>query len=168
MANECPSSVDHVDGHGEALKRYMRHPPMQHVQGYTGSHWMSPSGDYSLRIALAAARARATANKTTMYHVPTLMAIRWSSQCGGTIPRTSPDGGGPGLSYKPLNTAIGWALAPIGQSVIAMLLFGLSLRCDGDFVERWQLLHRGVTYQSDGKDLADWVEYLYRGAKLVS
>jgi hypothetical protein len=46
---------------------------MQHVQGYTGSHWTPPSGDYSLRIALAAARA--TANKTTMYYLPTLMAI---------------------------------------------------------------------------------------------
>jgi hypothetical protein len=46
---------------------------MQHVQGYTGSHWTPPSGDYSLRIALAAARA--TANKTTLYYVPTLMAI---------------------------------------------------------------------------------------------
>jgi hypothetical protein len=45
---------------------------MQHVQGYTGSHWTPPSGDYLLRIALAAAR---TANKTTMYYVPTLMAI---------------------------------------------------------------------------------------------
>jgi hypothetical protein len=46
---------------------------MQHVQGYTGSHWTLPSGDYSLRITLAAARA--TANKTTMYYLPTLMAI---------------------------------------------------------------------------------------------
>jgi hypothetical protein len=45
---------------------------MQHVQGYTGSHWTLPSGDYSLRIALAAAR---TAKQTTMYYVPTLMAI---------------------------------------------------------------------------------------------
>jgi hypothetical protein len=27
--------------------------------------------------------------------------------------------------------------------------------------------NRGVTYQSDGKDLADGVEYLHRGAKLV-
>jgi hypothetical protein len=45
---------------------------MQHVQGYTGSHWTPPSGDYSLRIALAAAR---TANKTRMYYVPTLMDI---------------------------------------------------------------------------------------------
>jgi hypothetical protein len=51
----------------------MRHCPMQHVQGYTGSHWTPPSGDYSLRIALAAAKA--TANKTTMYYFPTLMAI---------------------------------------------------------------------------------------------
>jgi hypothetical protein len=51
----------------------MRHRPMQHVQGYTGSHWTPPSGDYSLSIALAAARA--TANKTTMYYLPTLMAI---------------------------------------------------------------------------------------------
>ena len=31
-----------------------------------------------------------------------------------------------------------------------------------------QYINRGVTYQSDGKDLADGVEYLYRGAKLVS
>jgi hypothetical protein len=45
---------------------------MQHVQGYTGSHWTLPLGDYSLRVALAAAR---TAKQTTMYYVPTLMAI---------------------------------------------------------------------------------------------
>jgi hypothetical protein len=38
----------------------------------------------------------------------------------------------------------------------------------GYFAGRWQFLHRGVTYQSDGKDLADRVEYLYWGAKLVS
>jgi hypothetical protein len=37
---------------------------MQYVQGYTRSHWMLPSGDYSLRIAPASARA--TANDTTM------------------------------------------------------------------------------------------------------
>ena len=41
--NKCPSSVDHFDGHGETLKQYMRHRPMQHVQGYTGSHWTPPS-----------------------------------------------------------------------------------------------------------------------------
>ena len=51
----------------------MRHRLMQHVQGYTGSHWMPPSGDYSLRIASAAARA--TANKTNMQNVSTMLAI---------------------------------------------------------------------------------------------
>ena len=46
---------------------------MQHDQGYIGSHWTPPSGDYSFRIASAAARA--TINKTMMQHVATLMAI---------------------------------------------------------------------------------------------
>jgi len=41
--------------------------------GLPGSHWTLPLGNYSLRIAPAAARA--TANKTTMQHVPTLLAI---------------------------------------------------------------------------------------------
>jgi hypothetical protein len=72
-ANKRPSVAGHFDGHGEALKRYMQHCPMQHVQGYTESHWTLPSGDYSLRIA--SADTGATANKTTMYYVPTLMAV---------------------------------------------------------------------------------------------
>ena len=63
--NECPSIAGHFDGHDEALTRYMRHHRMQHVQGCTRNRWTPPSGDYSLCIALAAARA--TANKTTMY-----------------------------------------------------------------------------------------------------
>ncbi len=100
---------------------------------------------------------------------PLWWPFRWSSQCGGTILRASPDGGGPGLSNKPLNTAIGWALAPIasiGHHTFCYLAW--CLRCDGNFVGSWQLLRRGATYQSDGKDLADIVEYLNRGAKLVS
>jgi hypothetical protein len=35
---------------------------MQHVQGYPGSPWMPPSGNYLLRIAPVATRA--TANNT--------------------------------------------------------------------------------------------------------
>jgi hypothetical protein len=61
--NECTSVAGHFDDHVEVLKRYMRHHPMQHVQGYTRSHWMPPLGDYSLRIALAAARATASNTK---------------------------------------------------------------------------------------------------------
>jgi hypothetical protein len=37
----------------------MRHCPMQHVQGYSGSHWMLPSVDYSLHITPTAARVTA-------------------------------------------------------------------------------------------------------------
>jgi len=46
---------------------------MQHVQGFTGSQWAPPLGDYLLRIAPAAARA--TINTMTMQNVPTLLAI---------------------------------------------------------------------------------------------
>jgi len=54
--------------------RYMRHRPMQHDQGFTGSHWTPPSGDYSLHIAPTAARMTAK-NETKMQNVPTLLAI---------------------------------------------------------------------------------------------
>jgi hypothetical protein len=39
---------------------------MQHDQGFIGSHWTPPLGDYSLRIAPAATRA--TANDATYTH----------------------------------------------------------------------------------------------------
>ena len=77
------------------------------------------------------------------------------------LSRALPDGGGPWLSYKPLNTAIGRALAPIAS--IAQSNFG----CFFDFIMKSLKKssscpnnNRGVTYQSDGKDLADGVEYL--------
>jgi hypothetical protein len=71
--NKCTSVVGHFNGHAEALKQYIWNCLMQHVQGYSGSHWMLPSDNHSLRIALAAARA--TANKSSMTNVLTLMAI---------------------------------------------------------------------------------------------
>ncbi len=37
---------------------------MRHVQGYSGSHWMPASGNYSLRIAPASTRA--TGKQTTI------------------------------------------------------------------------------------------------------
>jgi hypothetical protein len=61
---KCTSFAGRFNGHGGLLVQYEAHCPMQHVQGYTGSHWMPPLGNYSLRIAPAAARA--TANKRTM------------------------------------------------------------------------------------------------------
>ncbi len=68
MINKCTSSAGHFDGYGSAPEQYRQHFPMRHVQGYSGSHWTLPSGDYSLRIAPAAARAtgkQTTINKCT-------------------------------------------------------------------------------------------------------
>jgi hypothetical protein len=46
---------------------------MQHDQGFTRSHWTPPSGNYLLRIAPAAAKA--TAIKTKVQNVSTLLTI---------------------------------------------------------------------------------------------
>jgi hypothetical protein len=63
IASTCSSIVGHFDGHGGLPVQYKAHLPIQHVQGYSGSRWTPPLGDYSPRIAPAAARA--TANKMT-------------------------------------------------------------------------------------------------------
>jgi hypothetical protein len=46
---------------------------MQHDQGFIGSHWMPPLGNYLLRITQAAARA--TINTTLVQYSPTLLTI---------------------------------------------------------------------------------------------
>jgi hypothetical protein len=96
MTNKCTSVVGHFDGHCGALRQYRWHPPMQHVQGYLRSHWMLPSGDYLLRSAPAATKAtgkQITINKYTYF------AGRFDGHGNVPVhePRTSPDGGGPGL-----------------------------------------------------------------------
>jgi hypothetical protein len=64
MSNECALSTGRFDGHGGAPEQYRRHRLMRHVQGYSGSHWTPPLGNYLLRIAPAAARA--TCKQTTI------------------------------------------------------------------------------------------------------
>jgi hypothetical protein len=43
------------DCHADAAVQCRAHHPMEHIQGYTGSHWMPPLGKCLRRIALAAA-----------------------------------------------------------------------------------------------------------------
>jgi hypothetical protein len=64
MVSTCSTTFGHFDGHGGPLVQYEAHCPMQHVQGYSRSHWMLASGNYLLRIAPAAARA--TGKQTTI------------------------------------------------------------------------------------------------------
>ena len=65
--NECTSSASHFDCHGGVMERYRWHPPMRHVLGFFGSHWMPASGDYLLHIAPEAARATGNHTKINKY-----------------------------------------------------------------------------------------------------
>jgi hypothetical protein len=68
MTPKCTSVAANFEGLADAPERYRLHRPMQHVQGYYGSHWMLASGNYLLCIAPAAARAtgmQTTINKHT-------------------------------------------------------------------------------------------------------
>jgi hypothetical protein len=55
--------VGRFDGHGGPPVQYKAHILMQHVQGYSGSHWTPALGNYLLRIAPAAARATSKQTK---------------------------------------------------------------------------------------------------------
>jgi hypothetical protein len=63
MMIKCTLSAGPFDGHGGLPVQYEARCLMWYVQGYSGSHWMLPLGDYLLCIAPTATRA--TANKTT-------------------------------------------------------------------------------------------------------
>ena len=67
VTNECTSVTCHFDGHGGSPVQYKAHRPMQHDQGFTGSHWTPPLGDYLLRIAPSAARAAINSTWCNMY-----------------------------------------------------------------------------------------------------
>jgi hypothetical protein len=64
MTSKCNSIAARFKGLVDAPEQYRRHRSMRHVQGYLGSHWMPPLGDYLLCIAPAAARA--TGKQTTI------------------------------------------------------------------------------------------------------
>jgi hypothetical protein len=64
MTSKCTSVTAHFEGLVDAPVLCGAPCLMQHVQGYSRSHWMLPLGDDSLHIAPSAAGA--IANKTTM------------------------------------------------------------------------------------------------------
>jgi hypothetical protein len=52
---KCRQINDNFDSHGDAAVRRGAHRPIKHIQGFTRSHWMPPSGECLRRIAPAAA-----------------------------------------------------------------------------------------------------------------
>jgi len=79
--NKCTYVAGHFDSHGGVMVQYRQHHPMQHVQDYIRSHWTPPSGDYSLCIAPAGARA--TANKTINKMYSLCWPFWWPWRCTG-------------------------------------------------------------------------------------
>jgi hypothetical protein len=95
MTIKCTLSAVSFNGRGGPPVQYEVHCLMQHVQGYSKSHWTPPSGAYSLHIAPAAAKA--TGKQTTVN--------KYTKRNGHFDGRGSalvrycifPNGGGPGL-----------------------------------------------------------------------
>ena len=52
---KCRQIAGDFDSHGDAAVRREVHCPMEHIPGFTQSHWMPPSGECLRRIAPAAA-----------------------------------------------------------------------------------------------------------------
>ncbi len=73
MASTWSSVVGCFNCHGGPPVRYEAHRPMQHVQGYSGSHWTPASGNYSLHIALQPPGQQA--NKQQSTNTPTKLAV---------------------------------------------------------------------------------------------
>ena len=51
---KCRQISGNSDHHADAVVQCGVHPPMEHIQGITKSHWMSPSGKCLRCIALVA------------------------------------------------------------------------------------------------------------------
>ena len=153
MTNECTPVAGHFDGNVEVLKQYIQHRPMQHVQGYTRSHWTLPSGNYS-PILLPRRPPWWQRTKQQCKINPLCWSFWWLWWCAGTTPYSSAKGGGSWLSQKPLKAAIGQALTPItyiGHAYPCFLWY-ISL---SNFWKRPQSKSiapnntRGTTYQTD-------------------
>ena len=55
---KCRRIAGDFDCHGNAAVRRGAHHPIEHVQGFTGSYWMLPSGKCLCRIAPLAAMVK--------------------------------------------------------------------------------------------------------------
>ena len=106
-------------------------PPLQAILMAMRRRWSNTCGITQCSMSRATLEATGCCYRATTHYVlprqppgwqstkqrckmyPLSWPFWWPSRCGGTIPRALPDGGGPGLSYKPLYTTIGRALAPI-------------------------------------------------------
>jgi hypothetical protein len=55
--NKCRQIAGNFDCHTDAAVRHKAHRPIEHIQGFTRSHWMPPLGKCMRRTAPAAIMA---------------------------------------------------------------------------------------------------------------
>ena len=76
---KCRQIDDDFDGHGDAAVRREAHRPMEHIQGFTWSHWMPPSGKCLCRIAPAAVMVDEFVETTQNTNKPQLLASNYGT-----------------------------------------------------------------------------------------
>ena len=81
--NDGNKKCRRIDGnfycHGDAAVRRGAHRPIEHVQGFTGSHWMPPLGKCLRRIAPAAAMVNKFVKKTPNTNKTQLLASNYGT-----------------------------------------------------------------------------------------
>jgi len=92
---KCRQITGNFDCHADAAVRRGVHCPIEHIQGFTGSHWMPPSGMCLHRIASAAAmvdgfvETTLNTNKTQLLH-SNYGTFRSLVVCENFKPKTDP------------------------------------------------------------------------------
>jgi hypothetical protein len=76
---KCKRIAGNFDCHADAAIQCGSHRPMEHVQGFTGSHWMPPLGKCLRRIAPAAAMVNKFVEITQNTNKTQLLASNYST-----------------------------------------------------------------------------------------
>jgi hypothetical protein len=79
---ECRWIAGDFDCHADAVVRRGAHRPMEHVQGFTGSHWMLPSDKCLCHIAPAAAMVNEFVETTQNTNKTQLLASNYRKDRG--------------------------------------------------------------------------------------
>jgi hypothetical protein len=76
---KCRRIAGDFDCHAHAAVQRGAHRPMEHIQGFTGSHWMPPLGKCLCHIASAAAMVNEFVETTQSSNETQLLACNYST-----------------------------------------------------------------------------------------
>ncbi len=76
---KCRRIAGNFDDHGDATEQGEAHRPIKHIQGFTQSHWMPPSGECLRRIAPAAVMVNEFVETTQKTNKTQLLASNYGT-----------------------------------------------------------------------------------------